>query len=94
VARFGRYGTDMLAIADFNGDGKADLAVANTEAKGIFVLLGTGGGRFGAARNVASRRYGGRLVIADFNRDGRVDVRDLAAARRNLFASLALLTLG
>lgn len=74
VARFGRYGTDMLAIADFNGDGKADLAVANTEAKGIFVLLGTGGGRFGAARNVASRRYGGRLVIADFNRDGRQDL--------------------
>src|SRR2546426_457828 len=38
-----------LAVADFNGDGKPDLALANSA--GVGVLLGTTGGAFQAAVN-------------------------------------------
>jgi VCBS repeat protein len=74
VARLGRYGSDTAAVADFNADRKADLAVSNTEVKGIFVLLGNGSGGFGAAKNVASGNYGGSLAVADLNRDGKPDL--------------------
>jgi hypothetical protein len=74
VARLGQYGSDTIAVADFNADRKADLAVTNTEVKGIFVLLGNGSGGFGAAKNVASGNYGGSLAVADLNRDGKPDL--------------------
>jgi hypothetical protein len=74
VARPDRFGSDTVAVADFNGDGKADLAVSNPEVKGIFVLLGNGGGGFGTAKNVASRTFGGSLEVADLNRDGKADL--------------------
>jgi FG-GAP-like repeat len=76
VARLGRYGSDTVAVADFNGDGKADLVVASSEAKGIFVLLGNGTGRFGTARIISNRLSGATLVAADLNRDGKSDLVD------------------
>src|SRR5262245_1515832 len=39
------------AVADFNGDGKPDLAVANDNSHNISVLLGNGNGSFGAVVN-------------------------------------------
>ena len=33
-----------LALADFNGDGKLDVAVANSESKNVTILLGDGRG--------------------------------------------------
>ena len=74
VGRIDRFGSDTVAVGDFNRDGRPDLAVSNTEAKGIFVLLGNGAGGFGAAKNVASRSYGGSLAVADLNRDGKADL--------------------
>jgi FG-GAP-like repeat len=76
VARLGRYGADTVAVADFTRDGKADLAVASSEAKGIFVLPGDGAGGFGTARTVSNQTWGGTLVAADLNRDGRPDLVD------------------
>ena len=43
-----------MAVGDFNGDGKADLAVANHGSNNVSVLLGNGDGTFQAAVN-----YGG-----------------------------------
>ena len=62
------------AIADFNRDGKPDLAVA--DSKKISILPGTGDGRFGAARTVlaATGPDRGFLGVADFNRDGKPDL--------------------
>ena len=55
-----------VAMGDFNGDGKSDLAVANANSNNVSILLGTGTGSFGAATNfaagsVASFRRGWRL---------------------------------
>ena len=64
------------ATADFNGDGKTDLAVSNEESKDVTVLLGNGSGGFSPAPGSplkigASPR---RLDSADLNGDGRVDL--------------------
>jgi len=40
-----------FCIADFNGDGKKDLATANSYGNGASVLLGDGSGGFGTAIN-------------------------------------------
>ena len=42
-------GSDTIAIADFNGDGFADLAVENRSAGNLSVFLGKGDGTFQAA---------------------------------------------
>src|SRR5260370_4309379 len=43
-------GTNPLSVAvgDFNGDGKLDLATANEGSNTVSILLGTGAGSFGA----------------------------------------------
>ena len=35
-----------MVVADLNGDGKLDIAVANYEGNSVSILLGTGGGTF------------------------------------------------
>jgi FG-GAP-like repeat len=63
-----------VAVADFNGDGKPDLAVA--DSKKVSIRPGSGGGRFGAARTVlvGTGPDRGFFGAADFNRDGKPDL--------------------
>ena len=42
---------DSVAVGDFNGDGKQDLAVANCGSNNVSILLGDGAGSFSAATN-------------------------------------------
>jgi thiamine pyrophosphokinase len=69
-----------LAIGDFNGDGKSDLAVANFSTNNISILLGTGIGTFGAATNFGVGTAPRSVAIGDFNGDGK---SDLAVANDN-----------
>ena len=63
-------GGRAVAVADFNGDGRPDVAVANN---GIAVLLGNGDGAFQTAVNFNSP--GSQpLVVGDFNGDGMPDL--------------------
>src|SRR5438105_3142225 len=43
----------FVAIGDFNGDGKPDLAVTNQVPNNVSILLGNGDGTFGAPVNFA-----------------------------------------
>ena len=63
-----------LVSADFNADGKADLAVVHgTGTSAVSVLIGTGFGTFSAAPTVpAVAPYD--IVTGDFNADGKVDL--------------------
>jgi FG-GAP-like repeat/Abnormal spindle-like microcephaly-assoc'd, ASPM-SPD-2-Hydin len=62
-----------LAAADFNADGKLDLAIVNAEDGSISVLLGQGDGTFQS--QVVYKVPGAQgLVIGDFNNDHKLDL--------------------
>src|SRR5205807_215868 len=61
-----------VAVGDFNGDGKQDIAAAG--AGGVFVLLGNGAGGFGAATNFPAGTLPNSVAVGDFNGDGKEDI--------------------
>jgi hypothetical protein len=60
-----------LATADFNGDAKPDLAVANNN---IAVLMGNGDGTFSSEIDYHGTGMDAFLATGDFNGDGKVDL--------------------
>jgi hypothetical protein len=63
-----------VAVGDFNADGHADLAVANTGSNNVSILLGRGNGTFQAAPDVAVGLRPDHVAVGDFNNDGRSDL--------------------
>jgi hypothetical protein len=62
-----------VAVADFNGDHEADLAVAESEGIGIGVLLGNGDGTFGPRVDYKTD-FPLWVSAADLNRNGTEDL--------------------
>ncbi len=71
------YTTDLtpqdVAAADFNGDGKVDLAVA-TGNNSVSVLLGVGDGTFPTHVEYPVPGHPSSIVTGDFNGDGKADI--------------------
>jgi hypothetical protein len=67
-----------VATADFNNDGKLDLATSHhDDATGdgtVSVLLGNGTGGFQPARTSATGPYPVSAAVGDFNADGKLDL--------------------
>ena len=64
-----------VVVGDFNGDGKADLAVAaHSDSHGVSVLLGNGNGTFQAAVNYVVGTNPWSVAVGDFNADGKADL--------------------
>ena len=63
-----------VAVGDFNGDGKADLAVANEGSGTVSVLLGHGDGTFAALPDLAVGTNPFSVAVGDFNGDGKLDL--------------------
>ncbi len=63
-----------VAIGDLNGDGKPDLAVANSNSSTVSVLLGNGAGGFGAKTDFATGTNPHSVAIGDVNGDGKPDL--------------------
>lgn len=63
-----------IAVADYNRDGKLDVATANRNTNNISIILGNGMGGFGSPTsfNVGSGPTG--IATGDFNRDGKADI--------------------
>src|SRR6185312_5324135 len=65
-----------LATADFNHDGKLDVAVSSIATNVVTVMLGNGDGTFGAPQSltVPNASYVESLTVGDFNHDGNPDI--------------------
>ena len=78
-----------VAIADLNGDGWPDLAIAGEE--GLVVSLGNGDGTIGLQFAIGPRAQGDEVrsvALADFDGDGRVDLA--AVGNRGLWVQLGI----
>ncbi len=67
-------------VADFNGDGKTDLAGTNPYGDSVSVLLGNGNATFQSRVDYSTGTGPVSLAIGDFNGDGKAD---LAVANRD-----------
>ena len=64
-----------LAVADFDGDGKADIAVLDSDYSGIWLLHGDGAGSFtGGNINYGVGMYPTAILVAASTSDGTPDV--------------------
>jgi hypothetical protein len=69
-------GTDPrgVIVADFNGDGKPDLAVVDRGSSSVAILLGNGDGTFTVAVNYSTGVDPISIAVGDFDGDGKLDL--------------------
>src|SRR5262249_26119387 len=65
---------ESVAVGDFNGDGKLDLAVANSGSGNVTILLGDGKGAFPTNATVGAGNGPISVAVGDFNGDGKPDL--------------------
>jgi hypothetical protein len=62
-----------IVVADFNGDGKLDIASANNGSGGGRIALGNGDGTFGSSTQIGEG-FATKIQLGDFNGDGNLDL--------------------
>ena len=70
----GDLSAEAVVSADFNGDGRLDLAALDSANSTVSVLLGNGDATFQAARTSGTANGPKALVAGDLNGDGRADL--------------------
>jgi hypothetical protein len=77
---------DSVAVADFDGNGKPDLATTNAGGNNVTVLLGNGAGAFSAAPGspFAAGSTPTSVAVGDLNGDGKPDLTTTNASSNNV----------
>ena len=83
------YESRLVALGDFNNDGKQDFATANYGESTVSIRLGNGAGGFSGTTNIHVGCGPYSVAIGDFNNDGK---QDFAAA--NSCSNTASIRLG
>jgi len=65
---------NAIAVGDFNGDGKPDVAITHNDGSAVSILLGNGDGTFQPPVNYQTGYGPAALVVGDFNGDGLADL--------------------
>jgi hypothetical protein len=77
-----------VALGDFNGDGRDDLATSTSAQNSVSLLLNDGAGRMTLSSTavipIGTDFREKRLAVGDFNRDGRADVVSSNGAAQNV----------
>src|SRR5271163_1992819 len=78
------FGSQSIAVGDFNGDGQPDVAVINSGANGVNVLL-NGGGCLSVVNTIPATGLGpSSIAAADFNGDGKLDLAVANSGNNNV----------
>ena len=82
------YGTgavpQSVAMGDLSGDGKPDLAVANSTPGTVSVLLGHGGGTFAGKVDYGTGSGPSSVAMGDLSGDGKLDLAVANSASANV----------
>jgi len=73
-----------VTTADFNGDGKPDLAITLPDAESVQVMLGNGDGTFAASQTISDPDGPFFVTTGDFNGDGIADLAVVNPSGENL----------
>jgi uncharacterized protein (TIGR03437 family) len=65
---------DQTLIADFNHDGKPDLAILESYENTLQIFLGQGNGTFSSPASITLPNDALALAVGDFNGDGKLDL--------------------
>ncbi|HET7845359.1 MAG TPA: FG-GAP-like repeat-containing protein [Xanthomonadales bacterium] len=75
-------------VADFNRDGRMDMATSNTDSGTVSVLLGNGNGTFQPQQSVAMGVYNHGIAALDVDGDGDIDLATANQGSNNVSITL------
>jgi len=78
------FSAQSVAIGDFNGDGRPDLATANAGSNNVTVRLGNADGTFGPKVSLALGNSPTSVTAGDFDGDGKLDLAVTISSDNNV----------
>ncbi|WP_413175482.1 FG-GAP-like repeat-containing protein [Anabaena azotica] len=79
-----------ITVADFNGDGKLDLAAGSLNNADVLIFPGTALGTFGTPLNYTVGIDTRAIAVADFNDDGIFDFAQVKSNQSKVFVQIGL----